>query len=246
MQKEESESEDESESEEESDSESENVSQAPLGVASARRSGAGAAALQVPGLTPQQIKKLLDLSAKAETMSAHKDIDKLQRQIAQLMSMREADQTKTAEPVRSRAASNSPPVNLKEIRELQKKLQDLEKKTQNMPAAPQALGGGGGFMPAGTKVYTPTLVKDDPAFRKYFKLLDMSMPVDQIRAKMEAEGVSPALLETPDAVSPNDPGVRGCRVYATVNWVTGSTHSVLTCLSTLVLFTSRRRATTSR
>jgi DNA-binding transcriptional MerR regulator len=220
MQKEESESEDESESEEESDSESEHVSQAPPGVASVRRSGAGAAALQVPGLTPQQIKKLLDLSSKAETMSAHKDIDKLQRQIAQLMSMREADQTKTAEPVRSRAASSSPPVNLKEIRELQKKLQELEKKTQNMPAAPQALGGGGGssFMPAGTKVYTPTLVKDDPAFRKYFKLLDMSMPVDQIRAKMETEGVNPALLETPDAVSPNDPGVRGCHAYIVVDW----------------------------
>lgn len=209
MQKEESESSEEESSEEESDSESEDVGQAPLAPTSARRSGAGAAALQIPGLTQQQIKKLLDLSAKAETMSAHKDIDTLQKQIAQLM----ADKTKSTETVRDRAASSSPPVNLREIRELQKKLQELEKKTQNMPLTPHAPGGGAvNYMPAGTKVYTPTLVKDDPAFRKYFKLLDMSMPVDQIRAKMETEGVNPALLETPDAVSPNDPGVRGCDV----------------------------------
>lgn len=33
------------------------------------------------------------------------------------------------------------------------------------------------------------------------------MPLDQIRLKMEAEGVDPALLDNPGSISPNDPGV---------------------------------------
>lgn len=53
-------------------------------------------------------------------------------------------------------------------------------------------------------------VADDPAFKKYFKLKSMSMPVDQIKLKMEAEGLDPDLLDHPNKASPNDPGVRTC------------------------------------
>jgi hypothetical protein len=51
-------------------------------------------------------------------------------------------------------------------------------------------------------------VSEDPAFKKYFKLKGMDMPVEHIKLKMEADGVDPALLDTPNKVSPNDPGVR--------------------------------------
>lgn len=55
--------------------------------------------------------------------------------------------------------------------------------------------------------YLPMTVANDPAFKKYFKLKTMSMPVDQIKLKMEADGVDPNLLDNPTKVSPNDPGV---------------------------------------
>lgn len=55
--------------------------------------------------------------------------------------------------------------------------------------------------------YVPMTVANDPAFKKYFKLKSMSMPVDQIKLKMEADGVDPDLLDNPCKVSPNDPGV---------------------------------------
>lgn len=200
MQKEESEESESESSEDESESESEDVGQAPPSASRSNATGRGGP-LQIPGLTPQQIKKLLDLSAKAESMTPHKDIDKLQQQIAQLMS----DKSNSKEL--ARMASSSTPINAAEIKELQRKLIELEKKTQNIAYAPQG-SGGGGMNVVTRSVYTPMLVKDDPAFRKYFKLLDMSMPIEQIRAKMETEGVSAALLDTPDAVSPNDPGVR--------------------------------------
>lgn len=57
-------------------------------------------------------------------------------------------------------------------------------------------------------LYTPLLIKDDPQYRKFFKLKDMHMPVLKIQAKMRAEGVDPALLQNAHAISPNDKGVR--------------------------------------
>lgn len=200
------ESESQSESESESDSDAESVGHAAVAPASRGRAGvrASGAGMQVPGLTPQQIEKLLALSAKAENSAASTDIAKLQKQIAQLM---EVQKESGARPRVVERSGSGAPVNLKDIKDLQRKLVELEKKTQGMGHASQN-GAGGNFMPSTQRIYTPVLVKDDPAFRKYFKLLDMSMPVDQIRAKMETEGVSPSLLDTPDAVSPNDPGVR--------------------------------------
>lgn len=55
--------------------------------------------------------------------------------------------------------------------------------------------------------YVPLLVKDDPQFKKYFKLRGMGMPVEQVKLKMKAEEVDPDVLDKPDDVSPNDAGV---------------------------------------
>lgn len=43
-------------------------------------------------------------------------------------------------------------------------------------------------------------VKDDPDYARYFKLLKLGMPSDQVKLKMESEGFVGALLDTPDAV----------------------------------------------
>ena len=55
--------------------------------------------------------------------------------------------------------------------------------------------------------YTSMLVKDDPAFKKYFKLQQMGMPTEQIKMKMQVDKVDPTLIDRPEDVSPNDPGV---------------------------------------
>ncbi|KAG1693691.1 hypothetical protein DVH05_023093 [Phytophthora capsici] len=188
MEKEAAEQEEEEDSEEEddeSDSESEDVAHAPL---SAGRGGSGVA---IPGLTPIQLKKLLDLASKSDAASTSSSIDKLQQQISQLMADKKAGGSRER---RSSGAS------LKEIKALQEKLSELEKKTQNVAYAQS------GSMVAPTRIYTALLVKDDPALTKYFKLKNMDMPIEQIKIKMKADGVSPDLLDTPDAISPNDPG----------------------------------------
>ncbi|KAK1944620.1 WASH complex subunit 3 [Phytophthora citrophthora] len=191
------EEEDSEEEEDESDSESEDVAHAPL---SAGRGGSGIA---IPGLTPIQIKKLLDLASKSDAASTSSSIDKLQKQISQLMADKKSG---AAGERRSSGAS------LKEIKALQEKLSELEKKTQNVAYAPQS-----GNMMARTSIYTALRVKDDPAMAKYFKLKSMDMPIEQIKIKMKADGVSADLLDTPDAISPNDPGPeKGAYVPMTV------------------------------
>lgn len=57
--------------------------------------------------------------------------------------------------------------------------------------------------------YEPLLIKNDPEFAKYFKLQQMGMPAEQIKLKMSAEKHDPTVLDRPDDVSPNDPGVSG-------------------------------------
>lgn len=61
-------------------------------------------------------------------------------------------------------------------------------------AAPAAATGGG------------MLVKDDEKYAKFFKLAKMGMPAEQIKLKMSAEGLDPALLDTPDAPMPGSAG----------------------------------------
>ncbi|KAJ0408063.1 hypothetical protein ATCC90586_003698 [Pythium insidiosum] len=177
---------------------------------------AAAAVVQVPGLSAKQVKKLLELSAKAETMTSSKAIEDLQQQITQLMAQRESEMAERAKResegstkrALERAGSALSDVKIAEIKDLQKKLAELEKKTQTLDVTSRNSipGPSGAVRPAKPVVYIPLLVKDDGAFKKYFKLKDMSMPIEQIKAKMEADGVNPALLDTPDEVSPNDPG----------------------------------------
>lgn len=56
-------------------------------------------------------------------------------------------------------------------------------------------------------VASRTLVKDDPEYAKFFKLLAMNAPAAAVKAKMTQAGLNPALLDTPDAEMPGkDPG----------------------------------------
>ncbi|KAG7387291.1 hypothetical protein PHYPSEUDO_014470 [Phytophthora pseudosyringae] len=46
-------------------------------------------------------------------------------------------------------------------------------------------------------------VKDDPAYAKFFKLLEMGAPAESVKAKMRMAGLQGDLLDTPDAFLPN-------------------------------------------
>ncbi|RLN05669.1 hypothetical protein BBJ28_00014507, partial [Nothophytophthora sp. Chile5] len=69
------------------------------------------------------------------------------------------------------------------------------------PDAPMP-GSGGGSAPAGSSSQVTT-VKEDPAYEKFFKLVKMGMPPEQVKMKMSAAGLNGDLLDTPDAPSPN-------------------------------------------
>ncbi|VDK55325.1 unnamed protein product [Cylicostephanus goldi] len=47
------------------------------------------------------------------------------------------------------------------------------------------------------------LVKDDPAYAKYFRMLKLGVVEAAVKQKMQSEGFDPALLDTPNAPSPN-------------------------------------------
>ncbi|EPB69031.1 hypothetical protein ANCCEY_11879 [Ancylostoma ceylanicum] len=47
------------------------------------------------------------------------------------------------------------------------------------------------------------LVKDDPAFAKYFRMIKLGIVEPAVKQKMQQEGFDPALLDTPNAPSPN-------------------------------------------
>lgn len=48
-------------------------------------------------------------------------------------------------------------------------------------------------------VYTGPTVKEDPVYARYFKLLKLGMPVEQVKLKCQAEGNNPAVLDNPNA-----------------------------------------------
>ncbi|OQR81867.1 formin-homology 2 domain-containing protein, partial [Thraustotheca clavata] len=58
----------------------------------------------------------------------------------------------------------------------------------------------GGAPPPATASPAGVTVKDDERYMKYFKLLKMGMPPEQIKMKMAADGLQPDLLDTPDAI----------------------------------------------
>lgn len=193
----------ESDAEEESESEDEEMMQSTRRLSNRSSSASmrlSSTLANSSGLTEKQVKNLLELARKADGFTNKKQIDSLQKQITQLM-----------ENQGSRVKQTSLDDSSSEIDKLYRKLSELEKKTHSF----HENGGSGRYsMPQmnafgpSRLIYTPLLVKDDPEFRKYFKLKDMNMPIEQIRLKMENDGVSEALLDTPNAVSPNDPGVR--------------------------------------
>lgn len=47
-------------------------------------------------------------------------------------------------------------------------------------------------------------ISKHPNFRKYFKMIEMGIPVAAAKIKMTNDGVDPALLDTPDLRIPND------------------------------------------
>ncbi|PIO68221.1 hypothetical protein TELCIR_09993, partial [Teladorsagia circumcincta] len=49
------------------------------------------------------------------------------------------------------------------------------------------------------------LVKDDPAFAKYFRMLKLGVVEPAVKLKMHSEGVDPSILDNPNAPSPNAP-----------------------------------------
>ncbi|KAE8913668.1 hypothetical protein PF005_g6862 [Phytophthora fragariae] len=68
----------------------------------------------------------------------------------------------------------------------------------------------GGAAPSGDCASAPpagALVKDDEQYAKFFKLLKMGMPAEQIKLKMSASGLNPDLLDTPDAPMPGSGAV---------------------------------------
>lgn len=67
---------------------------------------------------------------------------------------------------------------------------------------PEAILGGSGGAEQNAAPAGGSLVKDDERYAKFFKLSKMGMPAEQIKLKMSAEGLDPALLDTPDAPMP--------------------------------------------
>lgn len=145
---------------------------------------AAAPVSNIPGLTPKQVKKLMQLSSVNATVD--KDISNLKQQLQELV---QAAQTKN--PPASPDVSATPK---REIRDLQKKLHELEQRTSVALKA------------SASQIYTPLLVKDDMVFKKYFKLQQLEMAEDQIKQKMHDDGIDPDYLNKPDQISPNDPG----------------------------------------
>ncbi|CAI5743816.1 unnamed protein product [Peronospora destructor] len=124
----------------ESDSESENVAHA-----SNAAGRAGAKGIAIPALTPVQIKKLLDLATKTDTMTTNSSLNKLQNQMSQLMADKiSGTSTRELEP---------PGTSLQEIQVLQEKLNELEKKTQAVAFASQRTAS----IMTVASVYTPLL-----------------------------------------------------------------------------------------
>jgi len=83
------------------------------------------------------------------------------------------------------------------------------------PDSPSPNGGGGQPPPPGGGAPPPPppppaapkiLLKDDPLYSKYFKMLKFGSPVGACKLKMEADGVDPSILDMdPDSPSPNQP-----------------------------------------
>ncbi|RHY74122.1 hypothetical protein DYB34_005103 [Aphanomyces astaci] len=195
----------------------------------------GSGSMMIPGLTEEQIAQLVKLSSKStDVLKSSNEISGLKAQLEEMMksqvNMQELagrvttmQQTQETQQQQQQQASSTSSTLLQKSASL--KQHELEKLMHKLEALEQRANfSGGGAPPTSSSsstmppmmmmmpppppvvIYTPLLVQNDDKFKKYFKLLKMAMPVDQIKAKMEVEGVPPALLDTPTAISPNDPG----------------------------------------
>ena len=151
-------------------------------------------------LTDKQLKKLMQLSSVNVDVDAQgKEILKLQKAITHLtaqgeerFSERSLSETRMSLSGRESITDGHNMVRKRELQDLQRQLQSLERKARQ-----------GAFE---SVVYTPLLVRNDPVYTKYIKLLEMDMSKEAIQQKMKEDGVDPLLLERMDDISPNDVG----------------------------------------
>ena len=74
-----------------------------------------------------------------------------------------------------------------------------------IPASAQGAAGAGGAAAAPQPQNDPNNPRNNPAYAKWFKLLDMHIPKEHLIIKMEQEGVDPSILdyETPGGAQPS-------------------------------------------
>ncbi|KAF0762368.1 hypothetical protein AaE_003312 [Aphanomyces astaci] len=193
----------------------------------------GSGSMMIPGLTEEQIAQLVKLSSKStDVLKSSNEISGLKAQLEEMMksqvnmqelagrvtTMQQTQETQQqASSTSSTLLQKSASLKQHELEKLMHKLEALEQRANFSGGGAPPTSSSSSTMPPmmmmmppppPVVIYTPLLVQNDDKFKKYFKLLKMAMPVDQIKAKMEVEGVPPALLDTPTAISPNDPGVQ--------------------------------------
>eukprot|EP00753_Platysulcus_tardus_P020631 PLAT8300.1.p1 GENE.PLAT8300.1~~PLAT8300.1.p1 ORF type:complete len:269 (+),score=101.52 PLAT8300.1:28-807(+) len=77
------------------------------------------------------------------------------------------------------------------------------------PAAAAAPAGEDGEENPAEPVYSGPAVKDDPDYSRYFKLMRLGMPKEQVALKMSSEGFDPSALDNPDGPVPGSGGGGG-------------------------------------
>ncbi|CAK4101660.1 unnamed protein product [Aphanomyces euteiches] len=70
--------------------------------------------------------------------------------------------------------------------------------------APETLVGEDGKKLLAVGAATMIAAKEHPAYAKFFKLMKMGMPLEQIKLKASSEGLNPDVLDTPDAMLPEN------------------------------------------
>ncbi|CAH0520594.1 unnamed protein product [Peronospora belbahrii] len=172
------------------------------------RAKAGAGDIAIRGLSPVELEKLLHLATKADIVTTNSSLDKLQNQISQLMADKKIDLE--LENVEHQAQDDRMFKKYFHLKGMNMPIDQIKIKMKAEEVNPGLLDTPDAVSPNDpgpeNGAYIPMTVANDPAFKKYFKLKDMEMSIDQIRMKMESDGVDPTLLDKPSSVSPNDPG----------------------------------------
>lgn len=158
------------------------------------------------GLTSEELRNLVQLSQKKKSIERDaerqgKELAKLQAQVEKLVETSRLSSVNALSLDDFRHSERSSEASIRKLDELQKQLKALELKTKKqMESVPD-------------HYYQPLLNKDDDGCKKYFKLVELDMPIEDVKAKMKLDGVDETLLDRPNEISVNDPGV----YYA--NWI---------------------------